>query len=149
MYTARYENAPPLAGVVNVDDVAIPLAFNGSVSGPNTIVPVQLLEANNVNVTVPVGAGTEAGVPDVFDTVAWSCTTVPAVIVVFVTSLFDASNTFVEIAASENVFTASPEFGAFPSVATTTAVVVPRSDNEAVACPVTVPAEFDVNVIVH
>jgi hypothetical protein len=53
------------------------------------------------------------------------------------------------IFAFTNVLTASPEFGETPSVATVIGVAVPRSDNVEVACPVTVPVEFDVNVIVH
>ena len=50
--------------------------------------------------------------------------------------------------ASTNVFTASPEFGAIPSVSTVNGAE-PATDNVDDACAVTFPAEFDVNVIVH
>jgi hypothetical protein len=46
-----------------------------------------------------------------------------------------------------NVFTALPLFGEFPSVATVTGN--PASVSVDDACPVTVPVEFDVKVIVH
>jgi len=50
--------------------------------------------------------------------------------------------------ASTNVFTASPEFGATPSVATVNAAD-PFTDRVDVACPVTVPAVADVKVTEH
>ena len=54
----------------------------------------------------------------------------------------------IAIFAFTNVFTASPEFGARPSVCTVNAAE-PATDNVDDACPVTFPVEFDVNVIVH
>src|SRR3954453_13920877 len=50
--------------------------------------------------------------------------------------------------ASTNVFTAGPLFGATPFVETVNADGVPRVPVQ-LALPVTLPAEFDVNVIVH
>jgi hypothetical protein len=50
--------------------------------------------------------------------------------------------------ASTNVFTASGPSGATPSVCTVNGAE-PPTESVAVACPVTVPAVGDVNVIVH
>ena len=50
--------------------------------------------------------------------------------------------------ASTNVLTASPEFGATPSVATVNGPTPPTEAVE-VACPVTLPAVGEVNMIVH
>jgi hypothetical protein len=61
---------------------------------------------------------------------------------------FAAVGGLISIYASTNVFTASPEFGDTPSVATVNAAE-PATDNVDDACPVTLPAEFDVNTIVH
>ena len=52
------------------------------------------------------------------------------------------------ILASTNVFTASAEFGATPSVWTVNGAE-PATESVEVAWPVTLPVAFDVNVIVH
>src|SRR5580765_5578920 len=49
--------------------------------------------------------------------------------------------------AAKHVFTAGPEFPAFPSVVTVT--FLPPIEIVAVAVPVTLPAELETNVIVH
>ena len=58
--------------------------------------------------TVPVGAGTAAGVPAAFATVASSWTTVPAATVVPVTSVPAALRTFVTIVESAQFLLAFP-----------------------------------------
>jgi len=50
--------------------------------------------------------------------------------------------------ASTNVLTASAEFGDWPSVCTVNDAE-PPTDRVDDACAVTLPAEFDVKVIVH
>src|SRR5437763_785777 len=52
-----------------------------------------------------------------------------------------------EILASTNVFTASPELGAMPSVERVRAT--PPTDRDTEACPVTCPAVIEVNTTVH
>ena len=60
-----------MPGVVNVTDVAVPLESGLFASVASTF-PLQVPLSYSVKVTVPVGAGRPAGVPDAFATVASS-----------------------------------------------------------------------------
>ena len=65
----------------------------------------------------------------------------------FVPTGLVASGGVIWMFASTNVFTASPEFGATPSVATV--IGDPLTESVEVACPVTLPAVGELKVIVH
>jgi hypothetical protein len=99
-----------------------------------------------VNVTVPVGAGTPAGVPAVLVTVASSWTTVPGVIVVLpVTSVFDASSTLVETCEAAHSFDAGVEFAPTPFVDRVNDT--PITDTVVEALTTVVPAVVETSVI--
>jgi hypothetical protein len=131
---------------VNVTDVATPLAFSGSFGSVETTEPLQPVPLNSVYVTVPVGFGTPAGVPAVRVTVASSCTTVPGGIVVLpVTSVFDASSTLVETCEAAHSFVAGVEFAPTPFVDRVSDT--PMTDTVVCALTIVVPAVDETSVI--
>ena len=79
---------------------------------------------------------------------------VPPIALTVIVSTWFVLTAFVAVAgviwmfALTNVFTASAEFGATPSVATVKGAE-PMTETVELACPVTVPAVFDVKTIVH
>jgi len=114
---------------------------------PNPFETVQVLPALNeptcaptkANVTiVPFGASVYAGPEPAF-------TNTCAVYVCVVFTGFVAAGGLIVIYASTNVFTAFPEFGATPSVATVNGAE-PETEPVQDACPATVPAACELKV---
>jgi len=89
-------------------------------------------------IVVPCGAFAN---PDPAFTFTW-----PVKVWFFPTGLI-AANGEIWMFASTNVFTASVEFGATPSVETV--MLAPLIVSVAEACPVTLPAAEETNVMVH
>jgi hypothetical protein len=103
-----------------------------------------------VKVTVPVGFGTDAGVPAVLVTVASSWTTVPAG-TVLVMSLFDGSRTLVAMLESAQFLLAFPlpPEEVFAAVPVVRVIVCPLAGMPEVAETTVVPAIAEVIVTVQ
>src|SRR5262249_53122376 len=113
--------------------------------------PMQPPPLNSVNVTVPVGAGTDAGVPAVFVTVASSCTPVPEATVALVIGLLEASSTLVVTVTSPQFLLAltEPPEAVFAAVPVVRVITTPPTGMFDVAEMTVVPVAADVIVTVQ
>src|SRR6266508_599488 len=153
-FVSRVIVTPRTANVAEAWPVTVPGVrdVNVTVQAPDTVPGDAQVSTTSAMVAPPLGVRvTVADVPSgAFTNPApsprfWRTFTVN----VWVSSmLFVSRGGPIVIEPSTNTFTASPEFGSSPSVSTWKTIPPPR-ERSAAACPVTVPALFDVNVTLH